>query len=85
MNLYLLTRSAQSHEANPWYDTFDSAVVAAETEEEACTTHPRGILEWDGKPTADWPVVLDGVSAKLVGVAAAGVAAGVICASFNAA
>jgi len=36
MNLYLLTQTVNNN-----YDTFDSAVVAAETEKEALRIHPR--------------------------------------------
>jgi len=43
MNLYLLTQ-----ESNNDYDTFDSCIVASETEEEARLTHPNNYCtHWD--------------------------------------
>ncbi len=39
MNLYLI-----SQDRNNGYDTYDSAVVAADTEEEAIRTHPQLLL-----------------------------------------
>jgi hypothetical protein len=48
MNLYLLTQTVNND-----YDTFDSAVVAAETEEEARLIHPRGDSEYD-ETMKDW-------------------------------
>lgn len=47
MNLYLI-----SQEYNDDYDTYDSAVVAANTEEEARLIHPSRGLDWDGKNIA---------------------------------
>jgi hypothetical protein len=43
MKLWLISQSY-----NNGYDTYDSAVVAAETEEEAKTTNPKEDLFWDG-------------------------------------
>lgn len=95
MKLWRLSQS----ENNGW-DTYDSAVVAAETAEDAIRVSPDGD-EWiDGK----WKTVIksgpragecytaychgwcspDKVSVTLIGEAADGVKAGVICASFNA-
>jgi hypothetical protein len=37
MNIYLLTQSVNND-----YDTYDSAVVSAESEDEARLMHPRG-------------------------------------------
>lgn len=86
MNLYLI-----SQESNNTYDTYDSAVVAAETEEAARMIHPGSILEktrladWNGK-ARDYDSWTDAeqVSVVLLGVAKEGTKAGVICASFNA-
>lgn len=70
------------------YDTFDSAVVAAVSEDEARYTHPDG-NKWDGKQWgrsygfADW-VRPDEVQVVHIGEAKEGTEAGVICASFNA-
>ena len=48
MNLYLLTQTVNNN-----YDTFDSAVVAAETEEKARLIHPRGDREYSSL-VHDW-------------------------------
>lgn len=81
------------------YDTYDSAVVAAETEREASVTHPSGSdseIVWDDE-TLDWCYGLGGhvaqyhawcdpihVKTRLLGEAVEGTKPGVICASFNA-
>lgn len=74
------------------YDTYDSCVVAAETEDEAKTFHPRGNGE-DGKPqlvgkaawnSGSWPEDVKDVTAELLGEAVEGTRVGVICSSFNA-
>ena len=80
MNLYLLTQ-----ETHVSYDTYDSVVVAAETEEQAIDTRPDGqdwAVEkgfWNG-----WAFLREQVTVKLIGVAAEGIEAGVVIASFNA-
>lgn len=85
MNLYLI-----SQEANDNCDTYDSAVVAAESEEAARMIHPSSIWEelgtnWDGKSNDyDSWVNADQVSVQLIGMAKEGTQASVICASFNA-
>lgn len=58
------------------YDTYDSAVVAAETEDLA--RHTR-IDKYH-----DWTTHIDELKVRLLGEAIAGTMAGVICASFNA-
>jgi hypothetical protein len=94
MNLYLLTQTAVEG-----YDTYDSCVVAANTEEDAREIDPGDTYKWhdgswhrsysDGSersiPTRyDWCLPQD-VAVKLIGTAAEGIQAGtVICASFNA-
>ena len=47
MNLYLVCQKLE------WtgYDTFDSMIVAAESEDEARLIHPYGDYQWNG---ADW-------------------------------
>ncbi len=77
MNLYLISQN----ESNG-YDTYDSAVVAAETNLKARKTHPIPGLEgsWD----LDWSSSFQTVDAKFIGKAKKGMKAGVICASFNA-
>jgi hypothetical protein len=77
MNLYLL-----SQDANNDYDTYDSVVVAAESEEEALEIRP------EEKPPS-WGVSDSWVSKEFIkitkiGVATEGTESGVICASFNA-
>jgi hypothetical protein len=82
------------------FDTFDRAVVAAEGEQAARETHPRGsrnlcvrddrwyepgengVLGWfdDGA----WTQHPSSVSVKLLGEAAPGIEAGMICASYHA-
>lgn len=44
MNIYLIEQSA-----NRGYDTYDSAVVIAENEEQAVSMHPYDGLNWDGE------------------------------------
>lgn len=87
MNLYLLTQTVADD-----YDTFDSCVVVAETEEEAKTIHPgntKVLLTEDCMREVgyedSWAVRPSQVTAKVVGVAADGLERRqVICASFNA-
>lgn len=73
-----------SQDVNNDYDTFDSAVVAAETEAEARLIHP-GDYEWDGKAEeySSWASA-EKVKVSYVGIAKKGTKRGVICASFNA-
>lgn len=80
MNLYRI-----SQEVNQDYDTYDSAVVCAETEEGARSTHPSGSSDWDGKHReyGDW-TDKENVKVELIGVADPTQSRGVICASFNA-
>ena len=82
------------------YDTYDSAVVAAETEIEAQLTHPgaypeyhffeNGIAmrEWNGERELDpfpcWASELKNVKVEYLGEAHSTLQAGVVCASFNA-
>ena len=79
MNLYLI-----SQKENDDYDTYDSAVVCAESAEAASMTRPSG-SDWDGKSKQydDWCAATK-VSVKLIGVAVDGSTPGVVCASFNA-
>ena len=79
MKLWLISQTV-----NDGYDTYDSAVVAAETKEEARMTHPSG-NNWNGEMgTYDsWCDAKD-VSVEFVGIAKDGTKAGIICASFNA-
>lgn len=67
------------------YDTYDSAVVAAETEEEARRVHPDGRLLWDGTSAGRYD---SWCGAESVSVAYLGETdrdiKGVVVASFNA-
>lgn len=81
MKLFKLKQSVNSA-----YDTFDSMVVAAESEEEARRCHPMTLWDspedeslWDGV----WADPGD-VSVEYIGEAAGHVEKGVILASFNA-
>ena len=76
MNLYLLTQDEVTG-----YDTYDSVVVAAESEEEAKGIHPCAILGW--RSSGDWCKIED-VQVELIGEAKKGTQSGVILASFNA-
>jgi hypothetical protein len=95
MNLYLLTQTVNNN-----YDTFDSAVVAAETEKEALRIHPRNDREYSSL-VHDWYregtggeryydgkysawAPIDKVEVTHLGTAKPGTKKGVICASFNA-
>jgi hypothetical protein len=78
MKLYLISQNDERG-----YDTYDSAVVAAASEEIARKTHPGGGDEfnsWDSSWTND----PNKVKVEYLGEAKAGTKEGVICASFNA-
>jgi len=94
MNLYLLTQDSVEG-----YDTFDSAVVAAPSEDAARCTHPvsyyTGDLSrdcWIDEPKSyaghdevhGWPGKPSEVTVRLIGTAVEDTKAGVICASYNA-
>jgi hypothetical protein len=84
MNLYKISQD----DVGGW-DTFDSAVVAAETVEAAKRIHPASYVD---KPVGEkreyyslsWTNDPEKVSCKFIGVAVTGTQQGVICASFNA-
>jgi len=80
MKLWLISQSKHND-----YDTYDSAVVAAETEEEARWIHPSND-EWDGKSDHHYDcwASVEFVKAEYLGEAKEGTKKGVICASFNA-
>jgi hypothetical protein len=84
MNLYLLTQ-----QVNVGYDTYDSAVVAAESEEEARKIHPSDhsdIVWWEDeweRVAGSWANRLENVQCTLLGTADVA-EKGVVCASFNA-
>ena len=91
MKLFYISRTDATS-----YDEYDSAVVAAETEQDAQKTHPAGEYEWNeeterwvrksDRRSSDWGEWLDPkkVEVEYIGEAKKGTKAGVICASFNA-
>jgi len=77
MNLYLLSQTVNNN-----YDTYDSCVVAAESEDAARRIHPcgRDVVEWWNQT---WVDVKD-VKIEYIGTAKEGTERSVILASFNA-
>lgn len=78
MKLWLISQTM-----NDDYDTYDSAVVAAETEDEARLIQPSEYEKW-GEKYSSWCEKPEQVTVKLIGDAIPETVAGVICASFNA-
>lgn len=84
MKLWLIQQSE-----NGDYGTYDSAIVAAKTEDEAKRIHPGG---WDWGASGDayvcgqgtWCKSPDAVTATCIGTAGALIEPGVILSSFNA-
>lgn len=83
-----------SQDVNTGYDTYDSAVVCANSEAEARTMHPAGNVVWQGEKwvyedneeeywSYNWTEP-QGVKVELIGKADKSIAKGVIVASFNA-
>lgn len=76
MNLYRI-----SQVENTGYDTYDSAVVAAEDENAARQIHPCKYGDW-GDMTYTWASSPDTVIVEYIGTATPGIRAGtIICAS----
>ena len=73
MNLYLISQTI-----NDEYDTYDSAVVVAPSEDDARNMTPGG-----GSGYGDAWTTPEHVTVQFIGVAADGIA-GVVCSSFNA-
>lgn len=86
MKLWLIWQNKNNE-----YDTYDSAVVAAETEQAARMMHPGRFSSenydkpWDGKgyDYSGW-VDAEDVNVEYLGEAKEGQLADVICSSFNA-
>jgi len=78
MKLWLLSQSVNND-----YDTYDAAVVAAETEEEARNTLPSEYSHW-GEQGRNWAPTPDQVEVEYLGEAKEGTKAGAILSSFNA-
>ena len=81
MNIYLLTQEGVRD-----YDTYDSCVVVADTEEDAARIHPSHSGGWEDRPQfAVWANKPENVKVVLVGTAASTFKAGdVVVSSFNA-
>ena len=82
MKLYLLI-NLDFDPGHAW-DTYDSAVVCAVSEEKARQMHPSGKPVVWGMQYATWAKGADRVRVLLLGDACEGCDAGVLCASFNA-
>jgi hypothetical protein len=78
MNLYLIYQTK-----NTDYDTYDSAVVAAENPLSAQATHPSGREGEFNDYNHTWCNIQD-VKVELLGKAKKGTKAGIIVVSFNA-
>ncbi len=66
----------------PHEDVYESAVVAAETEEDARRTHPAGEESDFGDADGTWPIDEKLISVRLIGEAREGTPPHVILASF---
>lgn len=78
MNLYLISQNI-----NDQYETYDSAVVAAENECDAIKIHPSGNDDnWGNYRNNAW-CDQSNVKVELIGKADNNIKRGVICASFN--
>lgn len=86
LKLYLLERTDDCCH----YDTYDSVVVAAFSEDDAKLINPDGSKDNVGSDAyhhlngGQWVCKLDQIEVKLIGIAGADVLRGVILASFNA-
>jgi hypothetical protein len=78
MKLFLLSQNENNE-----YDTYDSAVVAAEDEESAKQINIDEYSSW-GSKSSSWCSSPDKVNVKYLGEAAEGILSGIILASFNA-
>jgi hypothetical protein len=67
------------------YDTFDSFVIACESEEIARNTHPYGDKIEDNIRSKDWPTDSSVITVELIGTASKSITEQqIICSSFNA-
>lgn len=80
MNLYLISQNVSND-----YDTYDSVIVCAETENDARMIHPDEYDDWDGEDEefSSWCAAKD-VEVKIIGAAANNLKKGVVLASYNA-
>lgn len=84
MNLYKI-----SQDVNDDYDTWDSAIVCAENEDEARKIHPRNYMygeKWwtKGNRYDGWASRLEDVDVLLIGEAHPSIKKGVVLSSYNA-
>ena len=85
MNIYLISQNKENG-----YNTYDSAVVVAETAKKAKETHPdpHKVDPWNkenrGYMSLCWAKRPEYVKSELIGKAKTNVDAGVVCSSFNA-
>jgi ubiquitin C-terminal hydrolase len=82
LKLWIIARKAY---APLEYDTYESAVVCAKTDEYARRIHPNGRGEYieDVDESGTW-TTYDNVKATLIGIAASNIERGVILSSFHA-
>jgi hypothetical protein len=78
LNVYLLSQTVNNN-----YDTYDSAVVIAENEEEAVNLGPDKYVE-DGNRWCTWAHHRSDVKVELIGTALPGAEKRKVLASFNA-
>lgn len=78
MNIYILTQ-----DANTGYDTYDSVVVTADSEEQARVLTPNGIPYDPKEIFCDW-CSPENVTVELIGIANHDATEGVVLSSFNA-
>ena len=81
MNLYKISQASYD------YDTFDAAIVAAESEEAARLIKPTHNQDWPVWPVespSDWCKTPQDVIVELIGKALDNTKSGVILSSFNA-
>ena len=86
MKLWLISQTERTG-----YDTYDRAVVAAATAEDATKIHPDGYSRYEPSESDDWPSGWASwvnraatVHVEYIGEAKDGAKAGVICASYTA-
>jgi len=68
---------------NSGYDTYDSCIVCAESEDEAKRIHPSNYSTWQDN-YRNWAYSPESVLVELIGTAVDTLETGVVIASFNA-
>jgi hypothetical protein len=77
MKLYLISQNV-----NEDYDTYDAAVVCAESEDEARKIHPNG--DYNRFVEDSWVYNINDVTVEYIGEASEHISKGVVLASFRA-